>query len=64
MLTLKELDMLELCLILPGMKELYDSAEVNGELPFTGAGELNEEWTHFALWLTGSAFSAAWTKAR
>ena len=45
-------NMLSLCLLLPGMEELYDSAEVSGELPFTDAGELNEEWTRCALWLT------------
>jgi hypothetical protein len=44
--------MLGLCLTLPGMKEFYDSAEVSGELPFTDAGELDEEWTRYALWLT------------
>ena len=45
-------NMLNLCLVLPGVEELYDSAEVSGELPFTDAGELDEQWTHYALWLT------------
>ena len=45
-------NMLSLCLLLPGMDELYDSAEVSGELPFTDAGELSEDWTDYALWLT------------
>lgn len=45
-------NMLSICLLLPVMEELYDSAEVSGELPFTDAGELNEEWTRYALWLT------------
>ena len=45
-------NMLNLCLLLPGMEDLYESAEVSGELPFTDAGELSEDWTDYALWLT------------
>ena len=45
-------NMLELCLTLPRVRELYFSAEVSGELPFSDAGGLDEEYTHYALWLT------------
>ena len=45
-------DMLELCQTLPRVRELYFSAEVSGELPFTDAGGLDEGYTHYALWLT------------
>ncbi len=47
-------DMLELCRILPRVRELYSGAEVYGELPFADAGGLDEEYTHYVLWLTES----------
>jgi hypothetical protein len=45
-------NMLDLCLVLPGLNELYDDAEVSGELPFTDTGELSEDQADYALWLT------------
>ena len=52
--TVQRLDMLTLCLTLPQVMEHYLSAEVSGELPFADAGELDEEFSRYVLWLSES----------
>ena len=52
--AVQRLDMLTLCLTLPQVMEHYLSAEVSGELPFADAGELDEEFSRYVLWLSES----------
>ena len=50
--TVHRWNMLGNCLALPGVAEQFEAAEVSGELPFPDAGEMDEEWTRYTLWLT------------